>query len=77
MKCPKCDSEKIRAMIKVTMYVDAEESNRLSKKVIAKKSTELWATDHDKTTFVCVDCMFAWGYGLNLYFENNKTEKPI
>ena len=60
MKCPKCKSEKIRAFIHVQMYIDASDNYKLTKKVINKKSTELWSQSHDKTSYVCTDCCWAW-----------------
>ncbi|SNS20938.1 hypothetical protein SAMN05446037_100633 [Anaerovirgula multivorans] len=61
MKCDKCGSENIRVWVKVCMYIDSRDYGRLTKKVIAKSTTELWAVDDDKTKFVCGGCNFTWG----------------
>lgn len=63
MKCEKCNSTQIRAFIHVQMYIDANDNNCLTKKVINKKTTEIWSQSHDKTSFVCSDCGYTWGYG--------------
>lgn len=63
MKCGKCESKNIRAFIHVQMYIDANDNYHLTKKVINKKSTEIWSQSHDKTSFVCSDCGNTWGYG--------------
>ena len=60
LKCEKCNSENIRAFIHVQMYIDAKDNNHLTKKVINKKTTELWSQSHDKTKFVCSSCGYAW-----------------
>ena len=62
MKCRNCESESMRAFIHVQMYIDASDNNHLTKKVINKKSTEIWSQSHDKTSFVCSNCGYAWGY---------------
>ena len=61
MQCLKCSKENISAYIHVQMYVDAEYAHRLTKKVLAKKSTEILNTSHDKTVYVCRDCGYPWG----------------
>lgn len=65
MKCKNCGSTHIRAYVKVSMYIDTNDMYRFTKKVISKKTTELWAVDWDKTSFVCSECGYTWGYGYN------------
>lgn len=65
MKCKRCGSDHTRAYIKAMMYIDSNDCGHLTKGVIAKSTTELWAVDWDKTSFVCADCGYAWGYGYN------------
>lgn len=47
------------------MYIDINDMYKFTKKVISKKTTELWAVDWDKTSFVCSECGYIWGYGYN------------
>lgn len=68
MKCNKCGSEHIRALIHPIMYINAQDMYKLTKEVISKKTTELWAVDWDKTSFVCSECGYTWGY-----VHNNKS----
>jgi ribosomal protein L40E len=56
MKCEKCGSNKIRVWIEVQMYIDFEDYGKLSKRVIAKKSTEIWSMNDNKTKFICAEC---------------------
>ena len=65
MKCPKCGNEEIKAFITVQLYIDANDNNHLTKKVISKKSTEIWSQSHDRTVFTCTNpnCCYSWGYG--------------
>ena len=65
MKCPKCDSEKIRAFIDIQLYIDAKDNGHLTKAMITKRSTRLWSQNHSKTSYVCSDCGYAWGSGYN------------
>lgn len=63
--CKCCNSSNIKAFIHVQMSIDANQHMyKLTKKAIAKKSTELWSADWAKTSFVCQDCghMFGFGY---------------
>ena len=62
MICPKCGGPQIRAFIHVQMYIDASDNMHLTKKVITKKTTEIWSQSHDKTSYVCMDCGWTWGY---------------
>ena len=62
ISCPHCKSTNIRAYIKLSMYIDVQYLGKLTKKVIAKKSTEIWGMD-DKYSLVCEDCTCSWGYG--------------
>ena len=71
MNCPKCNKENIRAYINVQMYVDVKYAHHLTKKIIAKKSTELWSVSHDKTAFVCIDCYYSWGGVYNERIRSN------
>ena len=66
MKCANCGSEDIRAFITIQMYIDAKDNNHLNKKVIAKKSSEIWYQLHDKTSYTCKSCCNSWGYGYNI-----------
>lgn len=68
MKCGNCNKENIRVFISVQMYIDAQYYKKLTKKVIAKKSTEIWSMS-DRASFVCADCGYTWGYG---YEKSNK-----
>lgn len=62
--CERCNSYNIKAFIHVQMYIDAnQDMYKLTKKAIAKKSTELWSADWGKTSFVCQDCGHMFGYG--------------
>ena len=61
MNCPDCNSNSIRAYIHVQMYIDANDNYKLTKKVVNKKSTEIWSQSHDKDLFVCSDCGWTWG----------------
>lgn len=63
MICKKCNSERVRAFIHVQMYIDADDNYHLSKKVINKKTTVIWSQSHDKTSYVCGNCGYTWGYG--------------
>ncbi|NCB98688.1 MAG: hypothetical protein EOM36_10065 [Bacteroidia bacterium] len=65
MKCPRCGSGGVRAYVTVLMYIDADDNGNLTKRVLRKKSTELWAQEHDKTSYVCRSCGKSWGYGYN------------
>lgn len=56
MICEKCKSENIRVGVSVFMYVSPEDVHRLTKKILAKKSTELWYASWDKSQVICVDC---------------------
>lgn len=56
MKCPKCGTGGVRACIYVLMYIDADDIGHLTKLVIRKRSTELWAQLHEKTSYVCSKC---------------------
>jgi hypothetical protein len=64
IKCQCCNSTKIKALVSVEMYIDANKHYRkLSKKAISEKSTEIWGADWSKTSFVCQECGNAFGYG--------------
>ena len=63
MNCIYCGSENLRALIHVQMYIDAKDNYHLTKKVIRKKSTEIWGQSHDKTSYVCKNCGRAFGRG--------------
>lgn len=60
MKCPKCGSERLRVFIDVQMYIDFEDYHNLTKKAIAKKTTEIYSMDDSKSSFLCKDCQ--WHY---------------
>jgi len=62
MKCISCKEEGVKAFIHIQMYVDADDNNHLTKKVINKRSTEIWSQSHDKTSWVCPHCGHIWGY---------------
>lgn len=77
MRCPKCNSDGIRAYITIQMYIDADDNHHLTKKVINKKSTEIWGQSHDKTSYVCInkDCLYRWGYGYDYIIKDGKIVK--
>lgn len=56
MKCGNCGSEKLTMMVNVTMVIDANDAHRLTKKVINKKSTQLWGASWDNAKIVCGSC---------------------
>lgn len=76
MNCPKCNHESVRALVNVVMYVDSENAYSITKKAIVKSSTELWALDHEKTSFVCTKCMYAWGGRLLSEVDTTKSSVP-
>jgi hypothetical protein len=59
MECPKCGSENMRVWVEVCMYIDPSDYGKLTKKAIAKKTTEIWAMNDNKTTFICKDCCYS------------------
>lgn len=63
MICPKCGSTDMKAWVPVEMYVDADDYPKITKKVIAKKTTELWSVNHDRVNFVCRKCCYATTIG--------------
>ena len=58
MVCTRCGSKNIRVGVSVFMYISPEDIHSLTKKVIQKKTTELWSTDWDKAQIVCGDCRY-------------------
>lgn len=56
IRCTKCNSENVKAWVSLQMYIDAKDYSHITKKVINKKSTEIWSQDTDRTNFVCGDC---------------------
>ena len=76
MNCPKCKSEQIRALVNVVMYIDANYAYAITKKVISNKETTLWAVDHDKTSFVCMECLNAWGGRLKDNYDTTTSKIP-
>jgi len=70
MECPRCKEQKVMAYIHVHMCIDADDNYSLTKKIIRKKSTEIISQSHDKTTYVCSKCGWAWGSIYNIF--NNK-----
>ena len=56
MVCVKCKSKNVKVGVSVFMYIAPEDVCRLTKKVLRKKSTELWAASWDKAQIVCGDC---------------------
>lgn len=69
MICKMCLSQNIRALIHVQMYIDAKYNYHLTKRVISDKSTTIVSQSHDKTSYVCSDCGYFWGFG---YDDNEK-----
>ena len=68
--CVDCNSNKVRALVTVGMYINADFTGKLTKKVIARKDTELWFAENDKISFVCSDCGNAWGYGYDYHAKD-------
>jgi hypothetical protein len=60
IKCPKCDSINTIALLHVLIAVEAKYARKLTKQVLRERTSELWATSHDKTRFRCVDCNYHW-----------------
>ena len=56
MICTNCGSENIRVGVSVFMYISPKDVHRLTKKVLQKRTTELWSANWDKAKIVCVDC---------------------
>lgn len=54
MTCAICGSKNIRFCVNVGMYIDAENFGNITKRVISKKSTELWSADYK--SYICKDC---------------------
>ena len=59
MKCSKCGSENIRISVEVGMYIDPNDYGKLTKKAIAKKTTEILSVNDNRTTIVCKDCCYS------------------
>ena len=70
MTCKKCGSNKIKVGINLFLYVDYEDHCKITKKVLSKKSTELWAKFNEKDSFICKTCNFAWGYGYDYHAKD-------
>lgn len=48
-------------MIQISLYIDPDDNHNLTKKVINKKTTELWFQNHERTTYTCIECCHGWG----------------
>ena len=71
MDCLYCKKPGVKAFVHIMMYVDADDASKITKQVISKKSSELWALDHAKTSFVCPHCSRVWGYP----YDQTKEDK--
>jgi predicted RNA-binding Zn-ribbon protein involved in translation (DUF1610 family) len=54
--CKNCGNDHLKVWISVQMYIDDSDYMRLTKKAIAKKTTEIWSMDDDRTVFICPKC---------------------
>lgn len=58
MRCKNCNSSYLRVWIDIQLYIDVEDYHHLTKKAIAKRTTEIWSMDDAKTVFICKDCQW-------------------
>lgn len=58
MECTKCGSKNIRVWVEIGMYIDPKDLGKINKKIILKKTTELWSMDYKKVKFICLECCY-------------------
>jgi hypothetical protein len=58
MNCPRCGAPNLKAFVDIRISVDFEDHSAITKKVIAKKTTELISKNPDSIRFRCTKCLY-------------------
>lgn len=61
-ECEKCKGNNIKMTVSITIKMDAKYENRITKKVLAEKGTEILAANWDRVIYCCSDCGYTEKY---------------